>query len=275
MRAMMKAERTISYSATQTTTRAGAPTVVARIQKRGLKKRLEYSAPAIMKGDLLIDDGANSWRYHRAEKSAIKTKTAARRNGANWEAMSRRITVKTQEGSTLSGRKVWIVKATARDKKRGVRKVWIDATTKARLKVERFDAKGKQIETVALSNIKFQKVADWAFVWKSPKGIEVANAGTLYQRINQAKRATAWLQIPTKLPKGYAFENAVVNSDDAWLRYSNGARRFSIFQQRTKDTSSKAIKAAGSGWYWQKGGNRFIIAGLPQAEAKMVASSVR
>ena len=132
LRAMMNAERTISYSATETTTRVGAPAMVARVQKSGVKRRLEYSAPAIMKGDLLLSDGANLWLYHRAEKSAVKTKTNARRDAGDWKEVRDRVSATTSGQSTQAGRKAWLVTASSRDKKRVLRKIWIDQQTKAR-----------------------------------------------------------------------------------------------------------------------------------------------
>jgi len=277
LRAAMNAERTISYTATETTTRLGAPTRIARIQKSGGKRRAEYSAPAIMKGDLLIDDGANLWLYHRAENSAVKTKTASRagQSDANRRDM-KNLAVVVQARSTLAGRKVWPVTISSRNKKRVLRKIWIDEKTKARLRMERFDDAGNRVEVIALSNIKFGAVSGSAFQWKTPSGAEVSNAGTLYQNLNQARRGAKWLQVPSKLPRNYAFEGAIVNSGEAWLRYSNGVRRFSIFQQRTKDSKSTPFKRANNNaWYWQNANTRFLLAGLPEAQAELVANSVR
>ena len=278
LRAAMNAERTISYTATETTTRLGAPTKIARVQQSGGKRRVEYSAPAIMKGDLLLDDGANLWLYHRAENSAVKTKTASRdadgRNSANRRDM-KNLAVVVQARSTLAGRNAWPVLISARNKKRVLRKIWIDEKTKARLRTERFDDAGNRVEVIALSDIKSGAVSSSVFQWKTPSGAQVSNAGTLYQNLNQARSGAKWLQIPGKLPQGYAFESAVVNAGEAWLRYSNGVRRFSIFQQRTKDSKSTPLKKAKSAWYWQQSGSRFLLAGLPEAQAKLVANSMR
>ena len=275
LRAMLRAEQEVSYSATETTTRAGGATVVARIQKSDGKKRLEYSAPAIMRGDLLIDDGHTLWRYHRAEKSAIKTKTSAQKNAPDWNDLKAHVTATVQGRSTLGGRAAWILVVSSRQKKRVSRKIWIDDKTKIRLRTQRFDERGQVRETTTLSNLKFGAVPASAFHWTPPRGIEVTNAGTLYTQLNQAQRNASWLRAPAKLPSGYAFESAVVNSSEAWLRYSNGTRRFSIFQQHTGDSKSTPLRRAGSGWYWQQGGSRFLIAGLPEAQAKSVAQSVR
>jgi outer membrane lipoprotein-sorting protein len=274
LHAMMQAEKTVSYAATETVTRAVGATTVARLQKSGGKKRLEYSRPAIMRGDILLDDGKNLWRYHRAENSAIKTKTASAKT-LGWSAMRGRFTATVKEKTSLGGRAAWVVVVTPKKKAAHKTKFWIDEKTKIRLRLQRFDGTGKTLETIALSNLKFGAVPASTFRWSPPKGAKVTNAGTLYHRLEIARRNAPWLAAPTKLPAGYAFESAVVNTSDAWLRYSNGVRRFSIFQQRIAQAGSTPLRRAGSGWYWQKGKNRFLIAGLSKTQAQAVAQSVR
>jgi negative regulator of sigma E activity len=277
LRAMMQAERTISYSATETIARAGASSVVARLRRQGIKRRLEYSAPPIMKGDVLVDNGQIVWRFHKAENSAVKTKTAGSTSTTDIDSIRRRFEAKTKGQATLIGRKAWVVAIMPRGKSQVLRKMWIDDKTKIRLRAERFDARGNRVETWALSNLKIGKISAASFNYIPPRGTIVTNAGTLFLRLNQAKRQANWLRAPTKLPRGYAFESAIIDErkNEAWLRYSSGTRRFSIFQQHTSDAGSTPFKRAGRGWYWQKGGNRYLIAGLPQAQAQIVAKSVK
>lgn len=275
LRAMRSSQERVAYTATETTVRSGAPTVVARVQSSGGKRRIEYLAPAIMKGDLLIDDGQTLWRYHRAEKSAVKTRTPAKSDAPQPAAKRGHFAVSNQGRSTFAGRKAWVVALTSRSSQRVVRKIWIDEWTKIRLRSQGFDSNGKVQETTSLTNLKFGSVPASAFRWSPPSGTKISNAGTLYMRLSQAQRKADWVRAPTKLPRGYAFESVVVNTDDAWMRYSNGVRRFSIFQKRTADMSSKSLSPAGSGWYWQKGGSRFVLAGLPKTQAQQVATSVR
>jgi outer membrane lipoprotein-sorting protein len=274
LRAMMHSDKTVSYSATETTTRAVGATTVARLQKSGGKKRLEYSQPAVMRGDVLLDDGQNLWRYHRAESSAIKTKTASAK-APNWSAVRGRFNAAAQGKTKLNGRTAWVVVVSPKKGVARKTKFWIDDQTKIRLRLQRFDGTGKVVETVALSNLKFGKVPDSAFRWSPPQGTKITNAGTLYNRLDSARHNANWLRAPTQLPAGFAFESAVVNAREAWLRYSNGTRRFSIFQQRTVQGGSTPLKRAGSGWFWQQGKNRFLVAGLSKAQAELIARSVR
>lgn len=275
LRAMLQAERTASYSATETTTRSGSATIVASLKKSGGKKLVQYSAPAIMRGDVLVDNGQSLLRYHRAEKSAVKTRTANHKSPPNWNTMKARLAAVVQGPYTLNGRRVWMVTLTSRATKRPLRKVWLDDKTKIRLKAQFFDESGKVRETTTLSGVKFGPIDKSAFNWTPPSGTKITNAGTLYTQLRRAQSEAKWLRAPAKVPGGYVFESAVVNSADAWLRYSNGTRRFSIFQQRTSDTKTTPLRRAGSGWFWQKNGSRFLIVGLTQSQAAAVAASIR
>jgi outer membrane lipoprotein-sorting protein len=277
MRAMFQAERTVSYSATETVTRSGVATVVSHLQKSQGKKFIQYSAPAIMRGDVLVDDGRSLLRYHRAEKSAVKTQTANRQSPPDWNKMKARMAASVQGPYTLNGRRAWQVTITTREKKRVVRKVWLDERTKIRLKAQLFDESGKVNETTTLSNLKFVAIDAKVFRWTPPAGTKVTNAGTLYTQLRRALNQATWLRAPSRVPNGYAFESAVVNHDDAWLRYSNGTRRFSIFQQRISDTKATPMRraaATGSTWFWQKNGSRFLIVGLTQSQAATVAATI-
>jgi outer membrane lipoprotein-sorting protein len=277
LHAMMSARRTASYTATETTIRTGAATVVAKVQRHGPKKRIEYSAPPIMKGDVLVDNGTTVWRYHKAENSVVKTKTVSREDTPDFRELRRRFDAKTQGQTRIGGRKAWIVAITPRGKSQVLRKFWVDDKSKIRLRSELFDARGRRIETRTLSNLKFGKVSDTAFHFTPPRGAEVTNAGTLYTQLHQAQRHADWLRVPSQLPLGYAFESAVVDESkkESWLRYTSGTHRFSIFQQRTQESKSTPLTRAGSGWYWQKNGNRFLIAGLTQAQAEQIARSIK
>jgi len=77
------------------------------------------------------------------------------------------------------------------------------------------------------------------------------------------------------VPAGYAFESAVVDKGEAWLRYSSGAGRFSIFQERVSDGKTKAARKVDGGLYWQRGGSRFLAVGLPENIARRVAQSMK
>ena len=98
-----------------------------------------------------------------------------------------------------------------------------------------------------------------------------------YSRLDHAKKAAGWLRPPTKLPQGYSFLNAEIDGEkkEAWLRYSNEKNVFSIFQQRADEEKNVEFTSIDGGFYWQDVKDRFLIAGLPEAQAKTVAQSVK
>ena len=78
LRALSQAEKSAQYSATATSQRNGAPTTKWRVWRKGAKNRMEYVAPPVRKGDVLVDDGQNVWLYHRADNTAVQTKSRPR-----------------------------------------------------------------------------------------------------------------------------------------------------------------------------------------------------
>ena len=277
LQAMVKAEKTLRYSGTATVSRPGAPSKTIQIWRDGEKRRLEWSAPPVSRGDLLVDDGKNAWHYFRAEKTAVQTRGAAE---LDWNLLSRSMTSKVEGSAKIAGREAWIVALTPRDKNQAPLKVWIDQKAFARLRVERGGGGAKT--TMALQNINFGAVPLSRFQWAPPAGTQITRTtGTLYNDISQARRAAAWLSEPNNIPTGYAFESAVVDASgnagkgEAWLRYANGANRFSVFQQRTGNNTQAPLQKAGGGWFVQQNGSRFIVLGLPDAAAKRVAASLK
>ena len=100
------------------------------------------------------------------------------------------------------------------------------------------------------------------------------------ERVDEKGRVEATaLQYPRVLPTGFSFESAVVDGEkgEAWLRYTDGARRFSIFQQRARhaSTQNSAPRAVDGAWYRQSAGSRLLGVGLPGDTAQTVMRSVR
>lgn len=102
-------------------------------------------------------------------------------------------------------------------------------------------------------------------------------ANKKYSRLDHARKAAGWLRPPTRLPQGYSFLNAEIDSEkkEAWLRYATDKNVFSIFQQRTVEEKNADFTPIDGGFYWQDGKDRFLIAGLSEAQAKIVAQSVK
>lgn len=271
---MGKAGQAVSYSARQSTWQIDTPAVVTQVWDNGKKQRVEYLAPPVNKGDIQLDDGAHIWRYHRSENGVVQTPSTTHRAFSSAK-FNQKYAVKLLGSATISGRPTWIIGIATKNSSKYLRKYWIDKTTHLRLRAEYYDANGQRTETTQLSFIHFGSIPASRFVWKTPKGATVNYAGELYSHLSRAQQQAGWLRVPRWLPGGYAFESAVVNktNNETWLRYSNGTRRFSIFEQRTSDKGSSALRKIDGGWFWKKGGMRYLIAGLGDADAKKLAGS--
>ena len=271
---MSKAEQTVSYSARQTTWRNNTPAVVTQVWDNGKKQRVEYLAPPVNKGDIQVNDGSHIWRYHRSENGVVQT-PASVNHTFNVKVFNQRYSVKTLGNARIAGRSALIIGISAKNSSKYLRKYWVDKSTHLRLRAEYYEANGQRTETTQLSSIHFGSIPASRFVWKTPSGATVNYAGELYSRLPRAQQQAIWLRAPRWLPAGYVFESVVVNkaNNEAWLRYTNGSRRFSIFEQRTSDKGSSALQKVDGGWFWKKRGLRYLIAGLDETSAKKLASS--
>ena len=277
LRTLDKAEKTLHYSGTATVTRGGAPSRTIQVYRAGEKRRLEWTAPPVARGDLLVDDGQSVWHYFHSENSAVQTRGDTE---MDWNRISRLMTAKVGGADKVAGREAWILAFVPRDGKQQPLKVWVDQKTGARLRIERGSGAAKT--TMTLQRVQFGAVPATRFQWAPPAGARVTRTrGTLYNDAMQARRAAAWLSMPNLVPQGYAFENAVVDASgnggkgEAWLRYANGINRFSIFPQRIGDNRAVPIQKAGGGWFSQSGGNRFLVLGLADNEARRVLESLK
>lgn len=242
--AVRSSESKIQLRATQVVEHGGAREV-ALLYRSGLKRRLEWSAPSVKAGDILIDDGETVTIFHRADKTAFQTQSPLRAPIA--AAGDWKIGAPIQQ----NGRTVRVL---SRGKSR---ELTIDAKTNLILR-----SKGSGGVTT-LQNIEFGEISPARFVFSAPANVKITRTdGRLFADLGAAKRFSSWLQTPAQLPGGYAFESAVAGKNEVWLRYSNGKKRFSLFQQKTSDPDLAPQKVAG-GWFWRKNGARFVVTGAP------------
>lgn len=276
---MAQAERGANYSAVQTIERADATSVQVRIWRLGRQRRLEYLAPALNRGDVLLDDGENTWLYHRAENAAIQTRSQKMRDGNLRDGNSRKTARPKIIGQTqMNGRAAWIVDVSRNGTL--ARRLWIDKAAKLRLSVQFFGTNKKSMGRTTLENLKIGNVGAAQFRWQPPGGAQIVRtSGTLFSQFAPAKQSAIWLRYPRFLPAGYHFESAIVDSSkgEAWLRYANATRRFSIFQQRAQASlqADKAPQRVDDGWYRTQNGSRQLIVGAPENLAKRVLESVQ
>lgn len=271
---MQQARKTTSYSAQRTIWRKQSPVIKTQIWRAGDKRRIEYIEPPIRKGDITVNDGKYTWRYHRSENSVIQTPNS--HNNRAGRGSNRNFNVTNEGATTIGGRKAWIVTIKSQKGAPRTRKFWIDQQTYLRLRTELYDTKGQRTETMQLGSLNVSAVPASLFQWKTPRGAKVNSAGELYSRLERAKRQAPWMRVPNWVPAGYVFESAVINKskNEVWLRYSSGTNRFSIFEQRTNDTSIARPRTVSGSLFWRNKGMRFLIAGLTEADAKRVAGNI-
>jgi outer membrane lipoprotein-sorting protein len=265
LRDWARAERTLSFSAIETLERPSAPVVRLRVQRDGHKRRFDYLAPDVRRGDAVIDDGRNVWIYLRGENTAVQTLS---RPDREYEARFAGAARVAGVGS-IDNRLAWIVELA---RGQNLRRLWIDQKNGALLRRE--TRRGEQtLENSVLSSVHFGDVPLGVFSWTPPAGAQVTRTtGALYNSANAARRI-AMLRFPTWTPRGYSFESAIVDerTGDAWLRFS-GARRFSIFQSRAEhDAPMQKVNEA---WFFARGGNRFVIVGLEEDDTRQIAAAL-
>lgn len=244
LNAVRQSESKVQLRATQIVQRGGSREV-ATLYRSGPKRRLEWSAPAVQAGDVLVDDGQSVTLYHRAEKTAIQTQSPHRASAlapGGW---------KVGASTQLDGRGIRVLN---RGKNR---QLMIDAKTGVILRAK--NAGG----VTSLQNVQYGAVSPAKFQLALPAGVQIVRTqGRLFGDLNAARRFASWLRAPSQLPVGYTLESVVAGKSEVWLRYSNGKKRFSLFQQKTSD-ADLAPQQVNGGWFWRKNGLRFIATGAP------------
>ncbi len=245
LKGVRASENKVQLRATQVVQR-GASREVATLYRSGIKRRLEWSAPGVRAGDVLVDDGQTVTLFHRADNTAIQTQSAHRAPvvlSGDWKVSA----PIQQNGRT--------VRVLSRDKGR---EMTIDAKTNAILRVKNGG------EVTNLQNVDYGAVAPAKFQFSAPAGVQILKTeGRLFGDLGAARGFASWLQAPADLPAGYALESAIAGKDEVWLRYSNGKKRFSLFQQKTSD-SDLALQKVNGAWFWRKNGLRFVATGAPE-----------
>jgi outer membrane lipoprotein-sorting protein len=276
---MARAESGTSYSGTLVQTAQGKPTETMRLWHSGRRWRREWAAPAVRRGDVQVDDGINVWVYHRQENAAVQTRSASPTLSKRLSGLGVSFEAKVTGSETIGGRKAWKLEIRAPHSAVVTRRLWIDSNSHLILRRQRLLANGQVGAGNELRNLRIGAIPASLFVWKAPAGVSLTRTtGRLFRRLHSAQREAGWLRVPNHLPAGYAFESAIVDSahGEAWLRYSTGAHRFSIFEQRVTDKRITApTPVAGGGLYWLRDGSRFLAVGLTTAQARAVAAAMR
>lgn len=251
---MRAAEAKTQYSGTIYIVRNGQRET-ARVWRDGAKRRWQWSAPTLKKGDVLVDNGTNLYLYHASENNVTQTQsTPALSNlGDGWKVL----VLQKQQGRDV----IVLI--------RGAQKLTIDRNNKTLL---RFENAGS---IYALQGVKFGAQPASLFQFATPTGAKVTRSnGKLFVDIASARASVKWLKAPAQVPAGYALESAVAAPDEVWLRYSNGKNRFSLFEQKSEAGAVAPTKVDG-GYFWKTGGIRYLASGVSAGTAKSLAASLK
>ena len=246
---MRAAEARAQYSGTLFIVRGGQRET-ATVWRDGAKRRWEWSAPALKKGDVLVDNGANLYLYHRSENSVTQTQSTSTlpNLGGGWNV------AKSGNNFVLS---------------RGNQKLTVDGARKILLRFENGGA------VYALQNLVFGAQPASKFSFQTPARAKVVRSqGRLFADVSAARAQVNWLKAPTQLPAGYALESAIAAPDEVWLRYSNGKSRFSLFEQKS-ETGTVELTAVKGGYFWKTGGIRYLASGVAANTAGKLAASLK
>ena len=246
---MRAAEAKAQYSGTLFIVRNGRRET-ASVWRQGAKRRWQWNAPDLKKGDVLVDNGTNLYLYHASENSVTQTQSTSALPdlGGGWKVG------KSGGDYVLS---------------RGAQKLTVDGARKILLRFENDGA------VYALQNVKFGAQPAGKFNFQTPARAKVVRSqGKLFVDVSAARASVNWLKAPTQLPAGYALESAIAASDEVWLRYSNGKSRFSLFEQKS-EAGTLAPRKVDGGYFWKTGGVRYLASGVSAGLAKSLASSLK
>jgi len=263
LRAMRHAEDSVQYSAVMVTQRGGQREV-ARVYRSGRMRRVEWVQPANRVGDLTVDDGRDRYDYRALGNSVIESKSAPEVPGYRPGAG---LPLSVSGPGAYDGRSVFTVKIDGR------RTFVIDATTHVLLR------SWTPAWSFDLHKVNFGNVAPAEFQYTPPATATVTRlSGVLYFGLFGARTAAPWLKAPGQLPAGFRLDNTEVSNKGVWLRYSDGRRRFSLFEQRVVEAGDNAdvpLTSVNGGWFWKSSGIRYLVTGAPADSVPNLQSSLR
>src|SRR5687768_6517434 len=140
----LEQEGGVSYAGRQTTTvtsNGRTRRTVQVVKRRGSGKlRIEYLAPARLKGEVVVDDGERFRRYIPSlkvvEEGPSRLKRSIRRHRDRLQALRQgRATVTLVGRDTLLGRKVTVVSVSRSKSDAPTRTLWLDTETGVPLRV--------------------------------------------------------------------------------------------------------------------------------------------
>ncbi len=187
--------------------------------KKPDRHRLEFLAPAELKGQLTVFDGQTMWNYNPQDNEVTVFEQAAGDTvGQDQKTLISGVIdlIKTAKAvgvagrGHVEGRSAYILELTSvaaeGDDPVSSQKIWIDRQTWLPLKVEAYNSAGKAVSSAVYKQVKVNAgLGDDLFRFTVPQGAKVTQGGAMLEVISldQARKAASFsLVLPAYLPSG-------------------------------------------------------------------------
>ncbi len=288
-------ENRITYVGLQTTavTDRGKTRTAQQVVKRLRpdKLRIEYLAPARLRGELVVDDGQRLRHYIPSlrvveEGPSQVRKTLDRQRKRVQALLHGKVNLAAVGEGTLIGRAVMIVAVMPPKPDRPVRTLWLDRSTGVALRIEdRFP--GGRVSVTSFDQISFDPILGAAeFELPIPQGVTVVPASMgrpiPVRRAQQtAQRLWGGMPEPTLLPPGFTLTSAHQLSFHKQpviaLRYTRGRENLSLFVSASAGEPFSAPVEQHVNVFQRPLGKVLVtlVGSLPPEQLQRVADSLR
>jgi len=301
LRKMLDSESSVSFTARQITTISRKPSltseqIVYRSGFRGM--RIEYVEPALMRGEIMADDGRQLAHFiPKAKVLKIRPSRLAhlrlRTEQAVEASREGHLTAELVGRDKIAGRAAYLIVVKPKSHRHGpTRKFWVDTEKWIKLKTEDIAPDGSVASTSYYTEIDFvNSISDEKFRFDAPPGVRVEREagppGAL--PLDKAREMVKFRILePAHLPPGFKFVGASVmpfrEGKFVALRYSDGVTSFSLFQTPGRTLHPKFLHRLhegpvrpGKGIYsWRRGElNLTLVGPLSSEEIRKIAASMK
>jgi outer membrane lipoprotein-sorting protein len=290
----LERERLATYAGLQTTTITGGGRTRRTeqvVKRRPGKLRIEYLAPARLKGGLVVDDGKQFRRYIPSlkvvEEGPSRLQRALKRHRQQVRDLRDGKAAATLVGEeTLLGRKVTVVTITPSKPDRPTRTLWLDQASGVPLRVVE-KGRGGRTSVTTFERIEFKPVLGSAeFQLPIPAGVTVVPARlgrpiSPQQAEQIARRLWGSLPMPGSVPEGYTLTSAhqlhFHKQPVIALRYTRGREALTLFVSGAGGAPYVAPVKPGVNVVQRPMGAVLVtlVGSLPSTELQRITASLR
>ena len=232
--------------------------------------RKEFLSPSFCNGAILLDRGANKWKYDPQSKCWEQV---------NWmrsndiPRLSDNHILKLTGSEKVAGRDAYVITVTPKTGGSALYKVWVDKKSYLMLKSNSQNSTGAITSTSAFTSLAIQPSAFCASIFAVPPKAHKSECPSC---VNFTVRR------PTYLPNGYQMigqtRGIVEGRCYAHLQYSNGMSVISLFERKSDRAATPpgTPQKASSVMTWVRDGVMYtLIADISKTEQRKIASSIK